>query len=159
LVRRTGKYLQHLKLLTYPGLSISNLFFLSVKLQYLHLDDDRKALIRVVSAANIALRRLNLTYDSLVYYRHHLPTYIRCTQVKEITIPFSTWAEGMRDEWLTLDEMIASALIAFPRPNFVLRVYMPSMPKLVSEECVRCSLPRCIALEVLDFVYYVSLVL
>ena len=65
----------------------------------------------------------------------------------------------MGDEWFTLDAMIFGALAAYPRQSFVLHIYMPSLPKPAGKECVRCFLPRCSALRVLDFVYYDEVVL
>lgn len=87
---------------------------------------------------------------------HHLPTYIRGTRVEKVML--TIWNGGdIHNGWFTLDAMITEALVAYPRPSFMLHVKILSLPKPDGEEYVWSSLPRCSALGVLDFVSYDNL--
>lgn len=138
LVRRIGKHLQHLGLLSRYSSSIPNLLPL-IKLHYLHLDDTQQALTHVVSEVNITPRYLDLCYDPPIHYMHHLPTHIRSNRVEEITLTFSIsraddHCNDMRDELSTLDAMLAEAFAATPRQSFVLHIYISPLPKPGGEE-------------------------
>lgn len=93
------------------------------------------------------------------YIGLYLPTYIRSTQVEEVTLLFMCPDKGIevaaaRDRWSTLDEMIVEALHASPRRKFTLHLYIPLLTKPVGEERAVSFLPRCNELELLNFVYH-----
>ena len=62
---------------------------------------------------------------------------------------------GAHHRWSKLDEMIVEALHASPRQKFTLHLYIPP---ITSSERAVSLLPRCNALELLDFVYYEDVV-
>jgi len=60
---------------------------------------------------------------------------------------------AFRDQWSNIGEIIVKALHASPRRKFTLHLYIPLLTKPVGEERAVSLLPRCNALELLDFVY------
>jgi len=77
--------------------------------------------LNLVSDANTALRYLDLRFILPFHYIHHLPAYIRSTQVEEVTIIVEFFdGSDQRPEteiidWFTLDKMIVESLAAAPR--------------------------------------------
>ena len=52
-----------------------------------------------------------------------------------------------------LDEVIVETLLSSPHQKFALHLYIPVLTNAVGEERAVSLLPRCDALELLDFVY------
>ena len=168
LLSKIGKTLQHLRLTPCPGSLSSDLLSVSTLTPYLghwwcFPDHPERHLLymHVVTEANTALRYLDLRFENPYHYIHHLPAYIRNTQVEEVMIMVA-FRDGsdVRDEseisgWLTLDKMIVESLAARPRENFSLCLYIPfSTAPTSAEDCARNVFPRCSALGLLSFVHF-----
>ena len=167
LLSKIGNTLQRLRLI--PGCRSfgSDIYFSSKLIPYLGLrefrldDSERQLHTHAVSQTNTALRYLDMRFLVPCHYMHHLPAYIRSTQVEEVAIMVAFLdgsdqrPESEISDWLTLDTMIVESLTAAPRRGFSLCLYIPFLTAPTSaEDCARSIFPRCSALGVLSFLYY-----